>query len=233
MSSFRRPPVIALDGNHRVGKGTQLDILSYNLANEGYAPIILRGDGTRSGSGETEGDPESGWWKNFKNFEKSHLNPYEAWREGACRLLSEAAIRLSEVVDNGIILFDRAGISRAQMTLKEGLHLTMESMYGSESDADYVNRMQPDLTIYMSAPTEVLLERLDSDDEKYEFRRKNIIESNPYFDKAFKLYKKLGIGAVTAINADAPLEVVANEIRFATMNAIHQAETSDLEEAGV
>ncbi|HMR38595.1 MAG TPA: hypothetical protein PKE10_03430 [Candidatus Saccharibacteria bacterium] len=206
----RRPPIIALDGNHRVGKGTQLDILYEKLMGEGYAPVILRGDGTRPGTGSMEGDPVSEWWQNFKQFEAGHANPYEAWRKGACRLLAEAAAWFSKPSVGGrVFLFDRAGISRAQMTLKEGLPVGVATMYGNP---DYVRKLWPDVTIYMAASTEVLLARLDPSDPKYKFRENNIITSNPYFNDAYEAYGSLGVGVATEIDANAPAGKVAEEI---------------------
>ena len=53
-----RVPIIGIDGNHRTGKGTQLDILHHKLLGDGYKPLILRGDEATSTSPET---PEVFW----------------------------------------------------------------------------------------------------------------------------------------------------------------------------
>lgn len=226
MKNKNRPPIIALDGNHRTGKGTHLDILEQSLVNQGYEPLILRGDGTRTGDGARKGDPFSAWWQDFKNFAGRHENEYTAWRNGACRLLSEAAIWLSHLPDNGVILFDRAGISRSQMTIKEGLEVNFETLYTlNVSEVEISNQsilhLQPDLTLFLSASTETLLGRLSTNDPKYDFRKRNIIASNEYFEMGHMAYDRLGLGAVGHVSADRPISLVAADIYDATMNTLN------------
>ncbi len=218
-----RPPIIALDGNHRTGKGTQLDILSETLSQEGYDPLILRGDGTRPGEGGSAGDPFSLWWQDFKSFAKGHHNHYSAWRIGARQLLAEAAIWLSELPKNGIILFDRAGISRSQMTLKENLPVCFETMYLQDANTPQLSnkeilQLQPDLTVFLAADTDTLLERLDENDPKYTFRRNNIISSNDFFERGYEAYQKLGLSETMRISVEDSVENIAGKIKSATID---------------
>lgn len=193
-----RPPIVALDGNHRVGKGTQLALTAARLRNAGYTPHILRCDGSRPGLGGSASDPESAYWQNFKDYAKEHDDPYEAWREGARRLIGEAArkIMLVDLSTKPVILYDRSYLSRTQMALKEGLSPCPEALYGtprSDREAAALQRLleltTPDMLFYLDVPTEDLLERLTPDDPKYVFRRRNIMSSAISFDDAFKHYE--------------------------------------------
>lgn len=224
--SNKRVPIIALDGNHRTGKGTQLNLLHNSLESDGYQPIILRGDGTRPGEGIAAGDPYSEWWKNFKNYEKSFENNFDAWRHGARLLMAEAAIQRSILPGNGVILFDRAGISRSQMTLKEGLDLDFDNMYGQATDLENLSdeeilTLQPDLTIHLTAPAEVLLGRLNKNDPKLEFRATNISKSNEYFEQAHRQYQELGYSEVISLDARKTVEDSAETIYYATIGTIN------------
>jgi thymidylate kinase len=161
MHSREKVPIIAFDGNHRSGKGMQLAHFSRLLAQKGYDPLVLRGDGTRTGLGQERGDPVSLWWQQFKQFESAHPNLYEAWRIGARTLLAEAAIWYGNMPQNGVILFDRSAVSRAQMTLKEDMKVDAETMYGLSSDTllspEQLELLAPDVTFFLSAPPEKVL----------------------------------------------------------------------------
>jgi thymidylate kinase len=209
----RHIPIIGFDGNHRVGKGTQIDLLSISLADQGIRSLILRGDGSRPGLGSSEGDPYSPWWQNFKEYVKEFENEYDAWRIGARRLLGEAATKITSIDDNmtTVVLFDRSRISRTQMTLKEGLPVNYGTMYRNDGNDEYndadLQTLVPDVTVYMHAPASVLLGRLSPQDPKYEFRRKNIIGSQDSFDEAFENCRGRG-EEVVAIKADQdPVDV--------------------------
>lgn len=208
--------IVGFDGNHRVGKGTQIDLLSMALADKGIRSLILRGDGSRPGLGNSEGDPHSQWWQNFKEYAKEFDNEYDAWRIGARRLLGEAAAKIASIDDNmtTVVLFDRSRISRTQMTLKEGLPTNFETMYRNDGNDKYedarLKTLAPDLTVYMHAPTSILLGRLSPQDPKYEFRRRNIINSQDTFDSAFEHCRDKGEDVV-AIKADQdPVDVTLN-----------------------
>jgi thymidylate kinase len=218
----RNPPIIGFDGNHRVGKGTQIELLRISLADQGIRSIILRGDGSRPGLGGSERDPYSTWWQNFKNYVNESDDEYRVWRIGARRLLGEAAARLVSIDDHEetVLLFDRARVSRTQMTLKEGLPVDFETMYCNESNDTYnddkLRQLRPDLTIYMHAPTSTLLRRLSPGDPKYEFRRNNIIHSQETFDNAFESCRDRGED-VEAVNANQDPINITLAIRNAIM----------------
>jgi thymidylate kinase len=211
-----RISIVGFDGNHRVGKGTQIDILSMSLADRGIRSLVLRGDGSRPGLGLSEGDPHSPWWQKFKQHIKEFDNEYDAWRIGARRLLGEAAAKIASIDDNvtTVVLLDRSKISRTQMTFKEGLSANFETMYRNDGNDEYndtsLQVLAPELTVYMHAPTSVLLGRLSPQDPKYEFRRKNIINSQDTFDSAFEYCRGNG-EEVIAVRADQdPVDVTRN-----------------------
>ena len=222
MSVENKPniPIVGFDGNHRVGKGTQIDILSMSLADRGIRPLVLRGDGSRPGLGDSESDPHSLWWQGFREYIKQFDNEYDAWRIGARRLLGEAAIKLASVNDSmtSVVLFDRSRISRTQMTLKEGLATDFEIMYRNNGDDEYddadLKEFVPDLTIYMHAPASILLGRLSSQDPKYEFRRRNIIHSQDTFEAASDRCRESG-AKVVSIRADQDPVDITLQIRDA------------------
>lgn len=211
-------PIIAFDGNHRTGKGTQIDIINAALRADGYTTTVLRGDGSRPGIGVEESDPLSEYWINFKQYAESVENPFEAWREGSRRLLGEAATTMQSLETSHVILFDRSTISRTQMTLKEGLDPTFWNLYnnlGLEglTDEDIIH-LRPDLLLYLTAEPSVMLDRLDQSDPKYAFRRDNIIKSNRYFDSAYDICEN-NTGGLERIDAGLSMSYTADRVRHA------------------
>jgi thymidylate kinase len=192
----------------------QINLLSTSLAKRGIRSLILRGDGSRPGFGDCEGDPYSPWWQNFKQYVKECTNEYDAWCVGARRLMGEAASRIAEQKNpqKTVILFDRARISRAQMTLKEGLPLSFETMYRNVGHDNYndseLKNLRPNITIYLHAPATVLLGRLSLQDPKYDFRRENIITSQESFDHAFDALRERGETVVSARADQDPVEAM-------------------------
>jgi len=54
---------IGFDGPNRVGKGTQCVLMQRCLAAHNIPALIIRGDGSRTGTGDGPGNPESAWWR--------------------------------------------------------------------------------------------------------------------------------------------------------------------------
>lgn len=217
-SKDKEIPIICFDGNHRVGKGTQIKLLGATLLDIGVTPLILRGDGSRTGLGTSEGDPVSEWWQGFKHKVHDADNEYDVWREGARRLMAEAALKIESHNGFGtaIVLLDRGRLSRTQMTIKEGLPVNNDTLYrndGNDSFSDdVVLSIVPDLTVYMQAPTRVLLNRLSRYDPKYEFRRSNIVGSAETYDLAFDEVSGNTDSIELVDAADDPLDV-ARKVR--------------------
>ena len=215
-------PIIAFDGNHRIGKGTQIGIVGDALKKEGYRPHILRGDGSRPGLGLEENDPHSEYWAEFKEYATRQENLFDAWREGARYLVGEAVVKRQLLGQHDIVLFDRSVLSRTQMTLKEGIEPTFWNMYmnrGVEgvSDDD-IRGLNPDLLVYLAADSSIMSERLDPSDPKYEFRRANIVSSNEYFNAAYDVCADGEIPS-TRINGAAEVRDVARDIRRVIINS--------------
>ena len=204
-------PIIAFDGNHRSGKGTQINTLESRLRKDGLHPHVLRGDGSRPGMGESE------WWQNFKLYVRKFENEYDAWRTGACRLMAEAAIVRMNIISDpeAVILFDRSNLSRTQMALKEGIEPIIENMYsdvnGSIIREDIISSLRPDLIVYLDLPISILSKRLDINDPKYDFRHNNIINSNGYYKEAFKILKNNNENII-CIDGDQGSEIVGDII---------------------
>ena len=166
-----RIPVIALDGNHRVGKGTQLSLTAARLRSAGFTPHILRCDGSRPGTGACESDPKSDWWKNFKTYASNHEHPYDAWRQGARKLIGEAAHKMSslDLDSRPVMLYDRSYLSRTQMALKEGLDLqdlrgalygTFLDEYTEDAFVSHLQLTESDLMLYIALPVVCRLQRV-------------------------------------------------------------------------
>ena len=226
-----RIPIIAFDGNHRAGKGTQIRLLEAFLVRGGLHPYRLRGDGSRTGAGMDCSDPYSEWWQEFKANLKSFENEYDAWRIGARRLLAEAAVKFTCISSdsNAVLLFDRSYLSRAQMTLKEGLDLSHANMYFGQGenvvDDGIIDATKPDLVVYLDAPSHVLTGRLTQTDPKFDFRNHNIINSEDYFEEAFA--SLIGFGEnIVKLDGDQPPEQVFECVRdvIITQNILNRTD---------
>jgi hypothetical protein len=54
---------VTFEGMHRVGKGTQIELLKEKLTDVGIPRISIRGEGYRQGSGTMPHDPRSDFWE--------------------------------------------------------------------------------------------------------------------------------------------------------------------------
>lgn len=186
MSVERKPPqIVAFDGLHRSGKGTQAALLHEANMEAGAKSIIVRGDGTRDGLGLTEGDPYcSEWQKRGREMKSGNSNSVEDWNVSSLLLMTELQEHVREN-EKDMIIVDRSLLSRAAFLLHRGVfypsdEITIEDLYPENSilDADCrvdFDKTIPDLVFNLrAAKPKVLLERLDKDDPKYQFRSRNI-----------------------------------------------------------
>jgi len=173
-------PIVAFEGLNRAGKGTQIEKLKQVLSEASISFVELRGDGTRDGLGNHDGDPFSPWWqiysekiRNGGTADEWHYAAYllakdiKTWKEQGAKL------------DRDIALLDRSLISRAAFVTDRELIpndvLMVEHLYPIQpGPAIELKDVLPDLIIELVAPKEVLLSRLDRDDPKYEFRSRLI-----------------------------------------------------------
>lgn len=183
----QKPAVVAFDGLHRVGKGTQAEMLLDRFTSLGEKGVIVRGDGTREGLGLHAGDPYSEEWQSRGARLKSpEGNTIEGWNAAAYILARELAHHIEANPDNNnVIVVDRTLLSRAAFLLHRGAHLkgerfTLNQLYPDVealSSAEKVNlpSVVPDVIFDLSVDDpKKLLDRLDPDDPKYLFRSRNI-----------------------------------------------------------
>ena len=181
-----RPRIIAFDGLHRTGKGTQCDMLQRFIADNGGSSLVVRGDGTREGLGVTPGDPYSLEWQSRNSQIKSPTGgTIEAWNASAI-LLSKELVETVKKNEAGhdVIIVDRSLVSRSAFLLHrgvgmKGVRFALDDMYpvndasgGQRVDYGY---MVPDVLfdLQVDSPAK-LLARLDPNDPKFNFRSRNI-----------------------------------------------------------
>jgi thymidylate kinase len=70
----------------------------------------------------------------------------------------------------------------------------------------------PDLVFYLKTDTQTLLDRLEKDDPKFEFRRKNILENDSSFDRTLKLIPEEYKNRIIEIDASKSIEEIREQI---------------------
>lgn len=185
---------IGFEGVNRVGKGTQIGRL-LTLINEKYGRAIsIRGSGSRQASG-IEGDPSSDWWKNI-NRKIRECGTFEDWDLASCRLIREQQVWERRVLPrlvyqtkspHGFLLIDRTILSHIVLHLEAGKS-NLETLYVADQllcrRRITYREACPDLIIHLTAPREVLLNRLDPGDPKYHFRRRLIERPYDWYEEA-------------------------------------------------
>ncbi len=191
---------IGLEGPNRAGKGTQCALLQDWLAERAVPSLIVRGDGSRTGSGEQPGDPPSAWWQAANRcLHAIHDLPvdYEEWNRAAYRLARELVVWRDRVLPRlverqgqrlGVLLVDRSLLSRTMIPRAMGATDVAGALYaeryrtkGRRISPDLVC---PDLIVNLTAPRRVLAARLDPGDPKFEFRKRLIEETCDWFGDA-------------------------------------------------
>lgn len=185
MSVENRPLVVGFDGLHRSGKGTQAELLARALDEQHTRSVILRGDGTREGAGQSPGDPYSKEWQERNHRLKTVDRTVEGWNQSAYILARELHDRIQNAGQEEAIIVDRTLISRAAFLLHRGVtahgataelaDLYPDHQDVAEEEAFDLDAIVPDVIFDLQADSpEDLLSRLDPDDPKYEFRAQNI-----------------------------------------------------------
>lgn len=172
-------PVIAFEGLHRAGKGTQLKLAQDYLAQNKLSSKIMRGDGSREGIGSKEYyDPESSFWQNIRHDlyrkDMSGEENFNAWHFASQKLNSELASEVGSM-HSDIVLSDRSSLSR-MLALKQQFGITS---YGTDIKP---NLVIPYITFILLASQSELLRRNSSqENSKREFRARNIRSNFPDF----------------------------------------------------
>lgn len=183
----KRPSVVALDGLHRTGKGTQAEKLQSSLSHYGMSSVVVRGDGTREGLGLHAGDPYSEEWQaRGRRLKSPEGNTVEGWNAASYILARELADRVNKNNDrHDVVIVDRTLLSRAAFLLHRGVHLqgdrlTLDRMYPESEGLSYEEKidftaMVPDVIfdLRVDDPRDLLV-RLNPGDPKYQFRSRNI-----------------------------------------------------------
>lgn len=219
---------IALDGCCRTGKGEQLKALNAHFTSRGVPTMILKGDGTRLGAGESWHDLGSRYWTHRHDYHAGLHTPRTEWDVDAYTLARENRIWLTALEGIArvsrsrfaLAIFDRSIISRATLAIqREGLtegKLTEEQMWpphiqipGEEITYD---ETQPDILFNLTAPQEVLEGRISQTDYDRAFRMRAVYE---YYDDFVRAKEALPEGTRTKIvdlDGEAPIQTITSAI---------------------
>lgn len=211
-------PSIAFEGINRAGKGTQIDLLKRELSGMGLTSVELRGDGTRDGSGNHEGDPLSPWWQNYSKKLREGGSTQE-WHQAAYQLALDfmAWKNTTDELKKDIILLDRSLLSRATFVIDRERPvaeiLEVNDLYPIQhSEKINIQDILPDIIFELVVPKEILLTRLDPSDPKLKFRA-NLIESNyGNFYSAKNRLPALVQERIVSIDSSQPIDVVFDNI---------------------
>lgn len=221
---------VGFEGPNRVGKGTQIKLLTSHLVNFGAVTLSIKGDGSRPASGK-KGDPRSQWWSDINKTIHHSASP-ELWDKAACRLSREFLIWRNrwlpktmelEGAKVGYLLIDRTILSRCAFSL-ENAKDEIDNLYAA--DHRLVKRgigyltLCPDVIIRLTAPKKHLLKRLDKSDPKYSFRRALIERPVDWYERAHKTFptnireRIITIESIAAPDAVFERVVIALKERF-------------------
>jgi hypothetical protein len=216
---------VGFEGPNRVGKGTQSALLRDWLAEHAIPSLIVRGDGSRAGSGERPEDPPSPWWQAGNR--RLHGLPvnYEEWNRAAYRLARELVVWRDRVLPRlvraqgrrlGVLLVDRSLLSRTMILRAMGATDVAGALYaeryrtkGRRISPDLVC---PDLIVNLTAPRWVLASRLDPGDPKVEFRRRLIEETCEWFGDAVAYIPRHLRSRVVEVNASGEADRVFRRV---------------------
>lgn len=141
---------IALEGLHRSGKGTQLEILKNKIESIGIPCVIIRGAGSRPNTNNEIGDKYSEWWKVHLNKLRGNNATKADWIEGSRRLAREVIIFKKKLLpelaekdgaNRAVLLIDRSVLSHMAMLGSTDMdNLDLNAIYGNR---DIRNRSLP------------------------------------------------------------------------------------------
>lgn len=205
---------IALEGINRAGKGEQIKLLSGIFQALQIAYLVIRGDGTRPGLGESEGDPYSKEWQQRGAYLRK-VGTTEDWNKASGLLAQEFATHV-KAGKKEIIVLDRSLISRANFIIdktgKKGT-LSFNDLYPDlDTNFDF-DSITPDVLFELKAPKEVILQRLDANDRKYEFRKRLIEETYEVYYQAKHQLPEVVKEKIVGIDAQKSISEVNKDVR--------------------
>jgi|GEM_PF-891441 len=212
---------IALDGCCRTGKGEQLKALNSYFTSRGVPTMVLKGDGTRLGAGESWHDLGSRYWTHRHDYHAGLHTPRAEWDVDAYTLARENRVWLRTLGEIAVIsrsrfalaIFDRSIISRATLALqREGLtegKLTEDQMWpphlqipGEEISYE---ETQPDVLFNLTAPQEVLESRISQSDYDRAFRMRAVYEYYDDFVRAKEALPESTKTKIIDLDGEAPI----------------------------
>jgi len=224
--------IVGLDGLHRAGKATQINLLKTFLSKKEIPSLTIRGDGTRKGIGTEAYDFESEWWQahysSFFDYTISleeqlyliNLASQRMSRENRCLKERYFSRRIQQANKNkGVILMDRTFISH---------FFVMRQFYPSISVSDSLKSINPknsrviyqiipDVAFVLDVSKEELLRRCESSldqQDKKEFRKNNILNKYSFFKNALELVRDSNLCNIHLIDGNLPPLEVHNLIKL-------------------
>jgi len=212
------PPIIAFEGINRAGKGTQIDRLKSTLCEVGISFVELRGDGTREGSGNHDGDPFSPWWQEYSKKLRDEGTTDE-WNYAAYVLAQEINgwRQSAHKLNKQVMLLDRSILSRASFMIDRVTPLVdvllIDDLYPIQPGPKLaIEDILPDIILELTAPKHVVLSRLDPDDPKLAFRTRLIEQNYETFYSSKKRLPDLVQGRIITIDSSQPRDIVFDNV---------------------
>lgn len=200
MKTIENISTIGFEGEHRSGKGTQIEKLKDELEEQGVAVLVVKGDGRRPTEDNYPVKLDEEIWKeldaNIAGTDSEKLD----WDKAAYRLARELVIVRDRVLpqmmkegnyEAGVLIVDRTVLSRGVVAEGDSEEMYTDEMRafnsegkpkGKEIDVDEVI---PDVIFNIKVPTEDLIGRIEEDDLKREQRLKHIHENEGKYDAEF------------------------------------------------
>ncbi len=218
---------IGFDGPNRAGKGTQCARLHAWLTAQGVPALIIRGDGSRTGQGDSPGDPLSAWWQAANRWLRTPEASYTDWNLTSYRLARELLVWRDRTLPRqvrawgqswGVLLIDRSLLSRTMVLRAMQLPNVAENLYPEAARPKGKGRrltpsqVCPDVLFNLTAPREILLTRLTPNDPKYAFRKGLIEQTAPWFTDAIEFIPPPLRPRVVNLNAARPVEIIFADI---------------------
>jgi len=211
---------IGFDGLNHSGKGTQIKLLTKYLSKQKTPFKVVRGDGTRAGTGTQPYDFPSKWWQENRDYlvDLSSGNMQDKLNLRFQRLCREAFVAehyLEKRSEKGVMILDRTFVSRF-FTMKQyypDISLDEALYCYNPKNGRKVNPTIPDITFLLTASKKTLLSRLGQEERSERFIRSEHYVST-YFDLFHEIVQELSDQGynIRQIDAEEPIEEVHKKI---------------------